>query len=264
MSVALHAFAAAAILRILIEPYPEFAVSKRQSEAVRAERIGFLRLPSASSPAMPPAPRDGGDGRDGKARSSPRLIAPKSVPTGIPGVTATASRAQEGTGPLVGAGGPVRGITPSYSDPRVWRAPSAVATAPKSASQRLDSVIVSAIQPFVDSVNAHRGDRKPGDWTIERNGQKWGIDPQFVRLGPVSIPTAILAMLPMNAKLQGNPVMAERERTMSYLNRDIVHHANRGMNEADFRKAVRSIRERKERERAAADPAATGKDRPTN
>jgi hypothetical protein len=41
--------------------------------------------------------------------------------------------------------------------------------------------------------------------------------------------------------------------------RDINVHAQQAINEADFMKAVRSIRERKERERAAALAASTPK-----
>jgi hypothetical protein len=44
----------------------------------------------------------------------------------------------------------------------------------------------------------------------------------------------------------------ERERSYAAMNRDINWHAQQAINDADFMKAVRSIRERKERERAAA------------
>jgi hypothetical protein len=44
----------------------------------------------------------------------------------------------------------------------------------------------------------------------------------------------------------------ERDRAFAAMNRDITWHAQQAINDADFMKAVRSIRERKERERAAA------------
>ena len=92
--------------------------------------------------------------------------------------------------------------------------------------------------------------RDPTDWTIKKGGYKWGIDKHAIRLGPVSIPTALLAMLPLN--IQGNPQTMERDRAYAAMNRDITWHAQQAINDADFMKAVRSIRERKERERAAA------------
>jgi hypothetical protein len=44
------------------------------------------------------------------------------------------------------------------------------------------------------------------------------------------------------------------------MNRDITWHAQQAINDADFMKAVRSIRERKERERAAALAGSSSKD----
>jgi hypothetical protein len=112
-------------------------------------------------------------------------------------------------------------------------------------------VIVAAIQPWNDSIAANRNTRDPTDWTFQKGGQKFGIDKKYIHLGPVSIPTAILALLPMN--VTANPVVGDRVRTLNALNAQIMSQAQRGMNDADFQKAVRSIRERKERERAAAE-----------
>ena len=49
----------------------------------------------------------------------------------------------------------------------------------------------------------------------------------------------------------------ERDRSYAAMHRDIQVHAQQAINDADFMKAVRSIRERKERERAAALAAAS-------
>ena len=127
---------------------------------------------------------------------------------------------------------------------------------PKTVAETIDGIIAEAIQPYNDSIARVAERRDPTDWTVNKGGYKWGIDKSAIRLGPVSIPTALLAMLPLN--LQGNPTTINRDRTYAMMNRDIMWHAQRGINEADFTKAVRSIRERKERERAAALSAASG------
>jgi hypothetical protein len=57
-------------------------------------------------------------------------------------------------------------------------------------------------------------------------------------------------MLPLN--ITGNPTTIQRDRAYAAMNADINWHARQAINEAEFMKAVRSIRERKERERAAA------------
>jgi hypothetical protein len=142
----------------------------------------------------------------------------------------------------------------------VWAAPGDIVAAPKSAKEKLDSAVASIIAPYNDSVAAAAGARRPGDWTFEKNGRKYGIDEKFIRLGKISIPTAILALLPINTT--GNPTMNDRNKLQNQLHADIFWNAQRGMNEADFKKAVRSIRERKEREKADAEKKARQADQP--
>jgi len=262
-SLALHVFLTGMLVRFLISP-DDFSMifGGRSSPPVPAERIGFLALPRST--ANPVEGRSGGDGRPVSETAPAPLIAPRGVPTSIPEAPAVPTRVtpDEGSGPLVGGGGPARGIRPSYSDPRVWAAPGDIVSSPKTATQRLDSVIATVIQPFNDSVAVAAGQKKPGDWTFEKNGNKYGIDQQYIRLGKVSIPTALLALLPINTT--GNPIVNDRNRAQSRLHSDIFSQAQRGMNEADFKKAVKGIRERKERERAAALTSSDKKTRPAD
>jgi hypothetical protein len=251
-SVGAHVLAAALLIRFLVSPnIIQLILGGGKSEPVPVERIGFLRLPKTTE--KPVVGKSGGNNRPVTKTPPVKLVAPTTVPTGLPPITAPAATTPEveaGSGPLVGTGGPARGIRPSYSDPRLWPAPGDVVAAPKTPSQRLDSVIADIIKPYNDSLAIASGQRQPGDWTIERDGKKYGIDPKWIHLGKFSIPTAILGMLPIN--VQANPILAERNKAASYIHSDIMSSAQRGMNEADFRKAVKSIRERKERERAAA------------
>jgi hypothetical protein len=247
VSVGVHTVVAIALMRMLILN-GDFA-SKPKSQTSREQRVGFVRLsPGVKTPT--PA-RSGGDGRPATSRAI-HVVAPSSVPTTIPApapvVTKTADA--EGLGPIIGTGGPSRGIRPQYSDPRVWEPPGKIVGTPKTVAQAIDSIIVDAIAPYNDSVAAAAQRRDPTDWTIKKGGYKWGMDSRAIRLGPLSIPTALLAMLPLN--ITGNPQAYERNRAYAAMNRDINWHAQQAINEADFMKAVRGIRERKERERAAA------------
>lgn len=252
LSVAVHIVVVIALVRFLISPSAFTTIFGRApSPPVSVERIGFLRLPKTAGPAI--EGKSGGDNKPVSTTPAQRPVAPTTVPTTIPVAPSAPSRPSEtegGSGPLVGTGGPTKGIRPNYTDPRVWAAPGDIVTAPKSAKEKLDSVVASIIQPFNDSMAVAAGQRKPGDWTFEKDGKKYGIDPQFIRLGKVSIPTALLALLPINQT--GNPTMNDRNRAQNQLHADIFWQAQRGMNEADFKKAVKSIRERKEREKAAA------------
>ncbi|MGI8618305.1 MAG: hypothetical protein ACR2L6_04345 [Gemmatimonadaceae bacterium] len=266
VSLAAHAVVGAVIVQSLLIPTPLSRLFTREKEAsVPAERIGFLSIPRGTGPAV--AGRSGGDGSPVSPAPAPALVAPSAVPDGLPAAPASPSAAPvTGTGPLVGGGGPTRGVRPSYTGPRVWAAPRArLLSAPRTTREVIDDAIRADIGRITDSVMALGPRRAPTDWTIERNGQKWGVDEKFIRLGPVSIPTAVLALLPINA--QANPVTMQRERQLNYMNRDIAFHAQRAINENEFKTAVRNLRLRKERERAEQKerepvaPAQDGSDR---
>jgi hypothetical protein len=245
ISLGIHLVVAVALMRMLIL---HIDLSPSRKQATAQERVGFVTL--ARPGEKPTTGKVGGDGRQFTPREV-HVVAPRIVPNVIPmpNVTAAKQTEEPGNGPLVGGGGPSRGVKPSYSDGRVWEPPGAVVSRPKTVKETIDSLIADGIAPYNDSIAAAAQRRDPTDWTVEKGGYKWGIDRHAIRLGPVSIPTALLAMLPLN--VQGNPTTIERDRAYAAMNRDISWHAQQAINDADFMKAVRSIRERKERERAA-------------
>ena len=51
--------------------------------------------------------------------------------------------------------------------------------------------------------------------------------------------------------MQGNPIAYEREKRLAMMRSEILEQAAQAMNEEDFRRAVKAIRERKEKERKA-------------
>lgn len=117
---------------------------------------------------------------------------------------------------------------------------------------KLDSAITARVLAYRDSVATYMVEPNKferGDWTVGKDGNKYGIDKQFIRLGKFSIPTALLGLLPMNQ--QGNPVAYEREKRLEIMRTEILAQAAQAMNEEDFRRAVKAIRERREKERKA-------------
>lgn len=248
LSLGVHIVVAILLMRLLVIPKIDLFGHKAGSAPV--ERIGFIRL--SKNVGIPNPGRDGGDGRTFSKARAVKLVAPTSIPTSLPPASTSPPKtaADEGTGPLVGSGGPARGIKPVFSDPRLWGPPGKIVSAPRTLKQDLDSIIASAISPVRDSIGIASARWDPADWTVGEGNHKWGVDRKAIRLGPFSIPTALLAMLPLN--VTGNPTVAAREKSLNYMHRDISEHAQQAINEADFYKAVRSIRERKDRERAAA------------
>lgn len=238
------------------------AFTKRPGE-VPAERISFLRLPPGQTSQ---AGRSGGDGRPPSAgqpaRRAPRFVPPTSAPAPAPAAPApeTAGAGTRpgpgGSGEIIGDGGPTAGMRPTYADPRLWKRPDVAVSAPKSAKERVDSVIADRLGPVRDSIAAAQaiaaGQRKPGDWTVDGPGGTWGMDPRNIHLGKIKVPTALLGLLSSNLQknLRSNPTELANERRLAQARQEIMDHSQRSMAEDDFRGAVKAIRARKDRERA--------------
>ncbi len=233
-----------------------------EGREVVPDRVTYITaVPKGGAPTRE-APRAGGDGREASTTptpSAPPVAAPSEVPTGIPAAPSRPAQPAGGVGPLVGGGGPTQGIRPSFTDPRLWVSPADDIEAPMIPLTRADSlemILHATAAAFLDSMRraTPEAGRAPGDWTFTRNGKKYGIDPRFIRVGDFSIPTAVLALLPMNQ--QANPIATERARRLSSMRSEIMEQADRRQRDDDFYAAVRALRERKERERKAAEDAA--------
>ncbi len=221
------------------------------------ERLTYVAVPSRSAESnfapSSPGGRSSPRPREEPIAVTPPLVAPREVPSVLPPpATGPSVPTPSGpTGPLAGGKGPLAGTQPSYQDPRVWVPPGPLATAPKTTEERLDSAVVASVKKFQDSVAANTyspNKFERGDWTVEKNGRKYGIDKQYIRLGKFSIPTPLLALLPFN-RVQANPTAVEEGRKQLAMRMDIMEHAQIAMNEEEFRRAVKAIRERKEREK---------------
>lgn len=248
LSVALHVVLVLLLLQLTVVRADWLGLLMRL-EPPPVERIGFLQLPKGEPAGE--APRRGGDDRPVRL-APPRLvpIAPVDIPSSLPPLPkrSIVAEPEGGTGPLVGGGGDTRGVRPSYGDPRLWAPTAPVVTAPLAGTAKLDSAIAPIFRELADSMRAAAAaGRDPTDWTMKIGGQKYGIDRSFIRLGPVSIPTAALAFLPLN--VQGNPTVMERNRRLAEMRTEIMEQAIRAARDEDFRAAVKALRERKEKER---------------
>lgn len=199
--------------------------------------------------------------RGGEAAPPAPVAPPTDVPVAVPDPDA-AARTADGVNRDAkgdGSGGPLVGITPSFSDPRIWNVPWGPPGADdrptyEAVRSRIEELVRQGQLPraYEDSIAKIYGmvaERRPGDWTMQGpNGERWGIDGGFIRLGKVAIPTVLLALLPLNTG-QINVQQMENQRRIGQMSADIRYQAQRAMNEDEFRAAVRRVRERKERER---------------
>lgn len=254
ISVAIHVVAFMVLSAILMQTPVGRMIGFSTRKPAVVERITYVQV-AAPAPGIVGADTGAAPAAPDQTAAEPqrpaaRPVAPAEVPSGVaPPPPASTTGTSGGTGGGGGAGGtgPGTGMVPSYSDARIWAAPGEFTPLPKSPRQVVDSVIDVAVGAYIDSVataTANRG-REPGDWTYGKGDTKWGVDPRWIHFGKVKVPTALLAMLPINA--QANPSWNARERAATRW--DIDFHAQRSLTEDEFKKSVKRIRERVERER---------------
>jgi hypothetical protein len=137
-------------------------------------------------------------------------------------------------------------VTPSYNDPRIWNTPSGFTPPAPTRAEELQEYLARGIQQHLDSLNALPKERDPRDWTKEIGGQKYGMDSKWVYVGPVKVPSFLLAALPMKA--QANPTVTDRNRRINEMSSEIEERRSL---ELDSRDEIRRINERMDRQRAA-------------
>jgi hypothetical protein len=236
-------------------------------EQESVERVTFVEttpppppVPQAApvtEPALPaaaPAPSRG-----------PVLAAPNAVAAAPSPLVAPRTDSGPIVNRLPAAEAAVVGLIPR-ADSRLWtmtdlrelRDEVRAATAGGYAGAReLDSVMNWALGSARDSLDSLRVIRGVGattaSWTRkDAQGRTWGVDPSGIRLGKVTIPSALLGLLPLGAQqaMSGNPTSAERARRLSYAQSDIARFRDAGPGNDQFKMLVQELRERRDRERA--------------
>jgi hypothetical protein len=254
LSIAIHALLLVALGAITFRyPLGELMGLARRDET--PERLQYIALPRGPVGNGAGAPSKTAPAR---SRTPAPLRAPTEVPTAVPvtpqpKATEGAISGKEG-GVGGAAAGAATGIEPASPDPRLKLSPSPFQPVPKTPAEKVDSAVKAAFGIYYDSAvyAAEHPERKPGDWTITRGGQKYGWDPDGIHVGKFTIPNAVLAVLPLKVGSGRSPIEA---RNQSWMSRDIAEHAQQSISEDEFRDAVRRIRERKERERHEKDKA---------
>jgi len=253
ISVAVHVIVIALIASITFR-YPLAAFLGFGKQVVPAEHVRYVQI-------MPRPRGTVGNGasekpaRAAKAINPAALLPPTTIPTALPPIPSPAASVGAISGTAGGRGGApagvATGVEPALPDPRIALRPNGLRI-PLSTAERNDSAVKAIYLAYREAeleAEASRG-RNPRDWTVEHNGQKYGIDSQYVYLGRFKLPSAILAALPLNrGGVEGSRII--ENRNAAWIQNDIYTHSQ-GLSEDDFRAAVKRIRERKDREKKEA------------
>lgn len=97
-------------------------------------------------------------------------------------------------------------------DPRIWAEPGSERGRTLDGMARADSALRAAIRSYLDSLQLTEEQREAArDWTFGEGDRRWGISPEGLHLGNVTIP------LPLGQLLQPpGPLRRQLERELRY------------------------------------------------
>lgn len=231
------------------------------------EQLTFVETAPVAPPVVePPRPRDPGIVADRNAASRGPELAPPDAPVAAPRRYVEAGDTVAGQ-VLTPEGAAVFGLKPG-GDPRLWtpadieslqrslRSAALYGTIP--GARELDSVIsftLLAAKDSLDSLNVLRNwGPTTASWTRkDKNGGTWGMDAGGIRLGKVTIPSALLALLPAGVQqgMGSNPIAVDQARRLAAAQSDIARFRESGPGNDMFKTLVQELRERRDREREA-------------
>jgi hypothetical protein len=152
-------------------------------------------------------------------------------------------------------------LRPGFSDSRLYVDPGAI-TGPDPKQSKIERYR-QHLKDRIDAVNdsAYAATPHPNtDWTKrDGNGNRWGIAPDGIHLGKVTIPRYLIPV-PSTGSLQKQ----EEQRTEEKQREEIQRQAEAGDIRDTQKERIKAIRERKDAERgregggAAADSASSG------
>jgi len=179
------------------------------------------------------------------------VVSPRVVPIGIPPRLPTLAEYD----PVVGSA-PVIGV--SRGTGNLWVAPlegrlGVVGPSPDLATHaaRVDSAVKAIVLAYIDSMPADSFATPPmaSPWVTEtEDGKTWGVDRSWIYLGDFKLPSVLLALLPLP---QGNIDLARGEAELMRIREEIMTAARQAQANADIKRYIKEIRERKDAEREA-------------
>ena len=243
ISIALHIALISALFSIVFR-YPLGQLIGIPEQPARAERLTFVRLtpqPTAHS-GRATIPEQG---------SRPAaLTAPTVLPSALPFPTPDSSTARaaggDGKGKGVAGAGIATGVVPMPPDPRIDLAPGHLQRPRETTVETVDGIIELVVGIAIDSMNVYAERNKPVEWIKKTKSGEWGVTKDYIALGRLKIPTALLALTALNRPSGVSPIEGRRD---AWIRRDVLENAQRAISEDEFRAAVKRIRERTERER---------------
>lgn len=192
-------------------------------------------------------------GRSGERVSRPALPDPRTVPA-LPEPARPEPAVRDTGGAAPTSRTPQGRIGPGLAQGRLWVRP--LPLPPQELAQRLtrsraalvDSAVTAIVQQYLDSIanDPATKDQELPSWTTEIVGKKFGLDAKNIYIAGLKIPAAVLALLPIPG---GNIDQNRAYNHFMDMRADLIYAARRAETMEEFKKVIKEIRERKEKER---------------
>ncbi len=139
-------------------------------------------------------------------------------------------------------------LRPGFGSGRLWRQPDDVGADELVRRLRVqtdgevaDSMLRMAVDQYLEQRRSEAElNAVPSKWSTSVLGQTIAMDQAWIQLGPVKLPTALLALLPLN--LQGNPTEAARAARLQMMREDLLIAASRNAGLDGLMESGRQIR----------------------
>jgi hypothetical protein len=176
--------------------------------------------------------------------------APPTAPEALPPARrdSTPSAARVDTPPR-----PLPGLQPHYGSGLLWVQPMvappreiASMLTGKTGKELTDSLVTAMVQSYLDAMAKEQAENPNTlpSWTTRVGGKTVGLDSRWIYLGPLKIPTMLLALLPIH--IQGNPTQAEFNAKLQVMRADLMEAGRRAATYDDFKQAMKDLRQQTE------------------
>ncbi len=147
-------------------------------------------------------------------------------------------------------------LYPHYGTGKLWVEP--LTETPRTIARTLtgktdaqldDSAITAMVQTYLNQMDREEREHPSSlpSWTTRIGGKTVGLDQRWIYLGPLKVPTALLALLPIH--VQANPTEAEFNAKLQVMRDDLMEAARRAATYDDFKEAVKELHAESERQR---------------
>ncbi|MGD9522973.1 MAG: hypothetical protein AB7N73_00805 [Gemmatimonadales bacterium] len=121
----------------------------------------------------------------------------------------------------------------------------------KSEAELLDSTVAAFTTQYLEAMAAERAASASGalpSWTTTIGGQTVGLDSRYVYLGPLKVPSFLIALLPIRWP-QANPMLWDQQREWNAMREDINVAGRRGAILDELEAAGKALRAEREAQR---------------